>query len=475
MKRYLGMIRQGSKSSSEYDDDKKHTREFKVKNKRDKLLETDNPEPIIKKIKSLSYIEKILESMNNVWLILNDDKKRRKDNVIIELEKRRLTIKQLKEEEEIARKEKEEIPRNKEELTELITKLKRLETKLKKLRTDKPHYIPELMENNSEITREKLENAKKILANPLDVEYLEGTIYNIKQHIDFKERIIKELKEHICSRILTPKQVGPICWFMATFVAMFYSQRNRKVLLKASKRWDKTDKLFTLLKGVLYDKYLMSDNEKEDYEKFSDDTFGNILKLLFKKDSKSFPYNPEHKCGFAPEVYIGKLYNLLGIDYRMFDYANSSTLAYSYYNMEYDFFEYKYEKGEYGRNIDKQKQTHIYIQDTSTPTILIIRVFDGGILPQNIIPKGDGMYNELISMREEIKYNGKTYILDSVILSDWNKKRHEIAGITCKGIKYIYNGWKRDPVGLNEENTQYFPCGLQQHDWNVEGQGMTFV
>ena len=37
---------------------------------------------------------------------------------------------------------------------------------------------------------------------------------------------IKEVK-NTCSRILTPKQVGPICWFMATFVAMFYSQRNR--------------------------------------------------------------------------------------------------------------------------------------------------------------------------------------------------------------------------------------------------------
>ena len=41
-------------------------------------------------------------------------------------------------------------------------------------------------------------------------------------------------KTSTCSRILTPKQVGPICWFMATFVAMFYSQRSRKLLLEAS-------------------------------------------------------------------------------------------------------------------------------------------------------------------------------------------------------------------------------------------------
>ena len=49
---------------------------------------------------------------------------------------------------------------------------------------------------------------------------------------------IQESKKSICSRILTPKQVGPICWFMATFVAMFYSQRSRKLLLEASKNWD---------------------------------------------------------------------------------------------------------------------------------------------------------------------------------------------------------------------------------------------
>jgi hypothetical protein len=261
---------------------------------------------------------------------------------------------------------------------------------------------------------------------------------------------------------------------MATFVAMFYSQRSRKVLLKASKRW-KQDKLFTSLKNVLDEKYLMSKNEKEDYEKFSDDTFGNILGLLFEKDAKSFPYNPELIGGFSPEIYIGKLYNLLGIDYRMFDYANSSTLAYSYYNMEFDIFEYTYEKGQYSRRRDEQKQTYIYKKDTSTPTILIIRVCDGGILIKNIIYDKE-MKNELTSMRDEIKYNGKTYILDSVILSDDNLK-HAIAGITCKGIKYIYNGWAKtsmDPAMASEVITRDFPCGLQRHDWDVEGQGDDF-
>jgi hypothetical protein len=83
------MIRQSSKSSSEYNDDIKkiHTNEIKAKNKITKLLETDNPEPIIKKIKSDSYINKILTLMDNEWLYLTDEKKKRKNNVIIELKK----------------------------------------------------------------------------------------------------------------------------------------------------------------------------------------------------------------------------------------------------------------------------------------------------------------------------------------------------------------------------------------------------
>ena len=454
-------LRITSKSSSEYDDSDSNN-DFIVLNKITKLLETDNPSPIIEKIKSISYIQKILKSMEHHLLFLSDDKKERKKKVSIELKYRISKIKKGEKQ---------------EELKELKTKLKRLQTKLEKLRANKPHYIPELMENKSKITREKLENAEKILANPLgvSVRVLQFAIRDIKSYIIEQESIINELKEQVCSRILTPKQVGQICWFMATFVAMFYSQRSRKVLLKASKRW-KQDKLFTSLKNVLDEKYLMSKNEKEDYEKFSDDTFGNILRLLFEKDAKSFPYNPELIGGFSPEIYIGKLYNLLGIDYRMFDYANSSKLAYSYYNMEYDLFKYEYENGEYIRRlIDIKKQMYIYKKDTSTPTILIIRVFDGGILSQNMI-QDETIKKELTSMRDEIKYNGKTYILDSVILSD-NNIKHAITGITCKGIKYIYNGWTKTTIDrsmASEVITRDFPCGLQRHDWDVEGQGDDF-
>ena len=150
---------------------------------------------------------------------------------------------------------------------------------------------------------------------------------------------IKAATKNTCSRILTPKQVGPICWFMATFVAMFYSQRSRKILLEASKVWDIKKELFTLLKQVLDDQYLKKESkESDDYKKFSDNTFIDILKLLHKENKKKFMFNPiVNKGGFTSNFYIGRLYNLLNIDYTIIEYdIENDFLVYSLLNEEYN-------------------------------------------------------------------------------------------------------------------------------------------
>ena len=296
---------------------------------------------------------------------------------------------------------------------------------------------------------------------------------------------IREAKKGTCSRILTPKQVGPICWFMATFVAMFYSQRSRKILLEASKGWNNKRSLFALLKHVLDDKYLKEGSrESEDYKKFSDDTFGKILSYLYIENNKSFPYDPKKVTGgFAPEIYIGKLYKLLNIDYKMFDYSiKDNSVAYSYYNEDYDLLNYtiKKKKMDIDFNVEewiKVKQ-YKYVENNYAPPILIVMVNDNErsgiynlILPSNIINDGDAK-DELKSLKEQIFYNGKEYNLDSVILANWNINKysgHAIAGITCKKGKYVYNGWTRtsmDPV-MAKNITREIPCELMKYDWNI--------
>ena len=303
------------------------------------------------------------------------------------------------------------------------------------------------------------------------------------------------MKKGICSRILTPKQVGPICWFMAPFVAMFYSQRSRKILLNASKTWNTTKELFTLLKHVLDDKYLKTaSRESEDYKKFSDNTFGKILSLLYKENSKVFPYNKKTvDGGFTPINYIGKLYKLLNVDYKIYEYKRSvlyNNLYYSYMNEEFDNLIYNNVNRLIEETITPNKEfkysdieEKYKKQEINTPQVLIINVssYDIALTESTYFskfPHAKVNYgttkSELTSMSEKITYHGSEYKLDSVILSNYNIRKnhgHAIAGITCKSKKYIYNGWTRtsmDPVMANTRITRNIPCELMPYNWNIQ-------
>jgi len=312
---------------------------------------------------------------------------------------------------------------------------------------------------------------------------------------------IKETKKGICSRILTPKQVGPICWFMATFVAMFYSQRSRKLLLESSKSWDvkkgifpifwnNRKKLFTLLKHVLDDKYLKTENREskdyKNYKRFSDNTFGKILTLLNMIDKKSFPYIPNYiRGGFELEYYIGKLYKLLNIDYILYDYNPADdVLLYSYLNENLNKASYRIERRYIVIEVDGDRKFKYVEEDIIPPPILMVIVrheadkgnatFNSFLFPNNTIDEGVTKEN-LKSMNEQIFFKGVEYNLDAVLLANWNVGiGHAIAGITCKKKKYIYNGWTRtsmDPSMVNQLITRKIPCELMKYDWNVKNDG----
>ena len=312
---------------------------------------------------------------------------------------------------------------------------------------------------------------------------------------------IQESKKSICSRILTPKQVGPICWFMATFVAMFYSQRSRKLLLEASKSWNvkkgrlpifwnNRKKLFTLLKHVLDDKYLKTENREgkdyKNYKRFSDNTFGKILTLLNRIDKKSFPYIPNYITGgFELEYYIGKLYKLLNIDYILYDYnPGDDVLFYSYLNENLNKASYRIVKKNIVVDVDGDRNFTYVEEDIIQPPILMVIVrdeedtgnttFNSLLFPNNIINE-EATKNSLKSMKEQIFFKGVEYNLDAVLLANWNIGiGHAIAGITCKKKKYIYNGWTRtsmDPSMINQLITRKIPCELMKYDWNIKNDG----
>ena len=231
---------------------------------------------------------------------------------------------------------------------------------------------------------------------------------------------------------------------------------------------------------------------------------GDVLSLLNKENQNAFPYNPKKLSGgFYPELYISKLYKLLGVDYKMFDYNTTRhTLNYSYANDEYDLVKYKIKNNRIlfvSNKVEEERLRGYKIEDVfdhyvryiaaPPPPILLIRVYDyditiddisfdyeisiyDSILPNNTIPDGT-MNSNIKSMYDKVTYNGIEYTLDSVILTNRDtdeKGGHDIAGITCKKERYIYNGWTRtsmDPAMAKRGITRNMPCELMKYEWNT--------
>jgi len=253
--------------------------------------------------------------------------------------------------------------------------------------------------------------------------------------------------------------------------------------LNASKHWNTKKDLFTLLKQVLDDKYLKTaSRESDDYKMFSDNTFTMILDLLYKENKYAFPYNPKTiSGGFNSEYYIGKLYKLLNVDYKMFDYnVSDDHLFYSYLNEEFNSMEYRIVRKNIRTLVHDDRRFTYVDKDMVAPQVLMVIAHDNkkftnfykDFFPYTVINGSDTKKN-LTSLSEKIYYRGVEYNLDSVILSNWNKRKtgHAIAGITCKKNKYVYNGWTRssmDPMMARTAITRNIPCELMKYEWNIK-------
>jgi hypothetical protein len=268
------------------------------------------------------------------------------------------------------------------------------------------------------------------------------------------------------------QKTKPICWFLAIIVIMFYSQRSRRVIIEASKTWDIRGKtgveriVFSLFENLLYDRYLIVGDDphnSQEHETFNEDTFVEILQRLREMNSDDFPYNPKDNEGYYMDSYIYKLYNLLGVDCKVFDMF-LDDLYYSSINKEFDLLNVSIS------NIIPLIPTRLetlnpdidVYDDKHPPSILIItrvpllKPFANNKIVDVAVKR------ELTSMKQKITYNGFEYNLDSVFLINVNKGcKHAIVGMTCKQKKFIFNG-------LHVKLKRNFPCVLMRHDWNIQ-------
>ena len=284
-----------------------------------------------------------------------------------------------------------------------------------------------------------------------------------------------------CNNVITIKQYGPTCWFNSILMAVLYSENSRKMLLEKSKKWNSRINIFKTLLYILKNKYLRTDNLHNDYLYFDKIRPEYILKLLYKYDKKKFIFNPEkYKTkGYKTSLYIRKVYKLMGANVLFLDYDKYNNKLYYSLNNNYELKGLEDNKVQY---VLKYKTIYTIEQKMRNPDVIIISLKNNNDFNKHpswyLIEKDKypDIYNSVLDLNNNIKYNNNEYIQDSVLLNNWNSSvgSHSIAGIKCNNEKYVYNGWSRSTIDPNIIRKEYnndnidIPCELIKYNWNLE-------
>ncbi len=285
---------------------------------------------------------------------------------------------------------------------------------------------------------------------------------------------------NFCSEIsVIPQYIGT-CWFNAILMNSFYSQAMRKLMIKkVSKTWDKTNKVLKFFKTILKKSYNTED--KKIIEMFYKTkpqmlliTYANMFDLDLKKLIKDFKYG-----GYSSYISIFlKKINVKVLDIVYYNTINKCLLN-SFKHMN---------KSSININKNEEKEEIEQIL-TDIPDVLVLyntelydEIYDYNTLllkNNNIKIYESDNYNindetiqDIKEYKDEIRFLGYVYKLDSIILANYNKNygSHAISGITCNNNKYIYNGWCKgtiDPALQQEKIKKLKPYPLIKYDWNL--------
>ena len=253
-----------------------------------------------------------------------------------------------------------------------------------------------------------------------------------------------------CDNVISLKQYGPTCWFNSILMAILYSDQSRKLLLEKSKKWNKRIVLFKTINYILYNKYLRSSKVNDDYKYFDKIRPEYLLDKLYKYNKKKFVFDlKKHKGGYKSEMYIRKVYKLLGVNVLYLDIVDNDL----YYSLFNNITNIKITKGaNVTFNIKFVKEQKV-IEKFKNPEVIIITNYDRNSSNKikyhqhYKVDRNSKLYKKAINLEDEIvSDNGIKYVQDSILLNNWNKGEnniggHSIAGITCRGNRYVYNGW----------------------------------
>ena len=291
-----------------------------------------------------------------------------------------------------------------------------------------------------------------------------------------------------------PQYVGS-CWFNSFLMTILYSENARKIMIKASKTWDKNNKLLNIFKYILKKNYndpsianyytkMQPQLIISEFLKKHDVKLEQILKTKIKQNITNFGWNNLYFAKFLKYIYP----NSVDIYY---DYKTNSKIINFDKNIEMYIQNGKTKtKYDYVKpDINKEtKEISKIIKDIPDFIILYHSQF---VSKTNVAFQGINylknkkeldVYNlDYHNIKEDgikdykdiMTLNGVKYKLDSCLIGnfDENANGHSIVGITCNGNRYVYNGWMMNTIdpAIKDvvKNGNKFPCSLMKYHWDL--------
>ena len=316
-----------------------------------------------------------------------------------------------------------------------------------------------------------------------------------------------------CNFVNTIPQFGGTCWFNSILMASLYSEGSRNLLLKLSKKWDKSNNFLMVIKNILKNHYFNSTKTNKFFKKVKPEailfkmlqTFNDkFLKQFLKYKIKHLGYS---NLGWYNEDII-KFYKYLGVNCLDIIYLKKNNE----YLINYDKnFKYKQDTKNPNQIInEKFTKSNVLLRNfgeeykevkeilDKVPDVLIINhseLNDDYVKEVEKINISYKKYNREAANAHNLKtykikqdntiknyekivnFNGHKYKLDSCLISNYDTDSgigHSIVGLTCRDSGYVYNGWNINTVDaaiindLNELKNKNKVCSLMPFEWDLK-------
>jgi hypothetical protein len=253
-------------------------------------------------------------------------------------------------------------------------------------------------------------------------------------------------------------------------MALFYSEGMRRFLKNHIKNVNQNNNNAPPTHFVRMMKQMLSSTNVRDINDafFHKETPETFLDNLYDHWPETFYFDSSMVSGHWGEYYFVRMFDKLGLNDKVLylnHYDTDDALYVSVMNNKPDIDIIKIADGELAYKMDYDFDEHR--RKIRNPSMLVVSNLNNDI-------RTDPKYKTKLKFDDKIEYNGSVYKVDSVLLSNFNidqcNMAHQIAGITCKKKRYMYNGWIRGTQDetINQQDLQFLtatPCELMPYDW----------